>query len=112
MHGKSLFMDSPEPSLDQTNTYGALDGVQNFLNTYPDSQYKEECNQIVDQMRRKLEMKAYDNTKLYYKIGDYKAAIVGFNNFKNEYPASEYNEEFAFLKIESQHKYACKKYRY
>ncbi len=108
LYGKSQFLDSPQPSLDQTNTYGALDAIQLFLSAYPNSSYKEECNQMVDQMRRKLETKAYDQTKLYYKIGDYKASVVAFTTFKREYPESIHNEEFAYLKISAQQKYAHK----
>jgi outer membrane protein assembly factor BamD len=38
---------------------------------------------------------------LYARIGDYKAAVVAFNNFQRGYPDSGYNEEISFLRVES-----------
>jgi outer membrane protein assembly factor BamD len=103
MNVKSLYLDSPIYSLDQTNTYKALDEIQVFFTKYPYTKYAEECNKIVDELRSKLEKKAYEQCKLYYKVSDYKAAVISFEIFKKEYPESVHNEEFAFLKLDAQY---------
>jgi len=54
----------------------------------------------------KLEKKAYENAKLYYKIRRYKSATVAFENFQKNYPDSDYNEEIIFLNIKTWYDYA------
>jgi outer membrane protein assembly factor BamD len=43
------------------------------------------------------------NSKLYYDVEDYKAAIVSFKNLIKDYPESKYNEEAHFLVLKSQY---------
>jgi outer membrane protein assembly factor BamD len=111
MHAKSLFNDSPSYDLDQTNTVDAMRSIQTFANRYPTSSYMEEINKMSDDLRKKLEVKAYENAKLYYKLGSYnpilyKSAVIAFNNFQISYPDSEFNQEVGFLRIESQYNLA------
>jgi outer membrane protein assembly factor BamD len=112
MHAYSLFLDSPEHNLDQTSTYDAINAMQTFLNTYPNSGYKKQANQIIDQLQVKLEEKAYKNAIQYYRLEKYhggealKAALISFDNFQKEYPDSELNEDISFFKIECSYKLA------
>lgn len=99
MYANSLYEDSPSYNLDQTNTYTAIEAMQNFINAYPTSTYKEKCNEIITQLRAKLERKAYENAELYSRKEDYKAAVVAFDNFQKNYPDSNYNERAAYLKL-------------
>ena len=46
------------------------------------------------------------NAKLYFKIGDYKAAIYAFRNSLDDFPDSQYKEEMDFLTIKSAFLYA------
>ncbi len=100
------FLDSPEYSLDQENTYRAIESLQLFINMYPKSTRVEECNLLIDRLRDKLENKSYHNAKLYYNIGDYKAAIFAFQNSINDFPDTPYKEEMDFLTIKSSYLYA------
>lgn len=111
MYAKSLYKDSPEFNLDQTNTYDALTAVQRFANKYPKSSYMDEANSIADELNTKLERKAYETSRLYYKLSEYnsanyRAAVLNFNNFLMRYPASKYSEEIAFLKVDAQYNLA------
>ncbi|MDH5365577.1 MAG: outer membrane protein assembly factor BamD [Cyclobacteriaceae bacterium] len=106
MYAYSLYADSPEYNLDQTSSYEAIDAIQAFLNKYPDSEFREEASEIINEMQKKLETKAYEKTKQYLKLRIYKSAIVAFENFRNDYPDSKYNEEIFFLKIEAQYELA------
>ncbi|MEI7498831.1 MAG: outer membrane protein assembly factor BamD [Bacteroidota bacterium] len=100
------FMNSPEYSLDQTVTYDALKDLQLFTNTYPTSKRVSECNDLMDKLRIKLEMKDYRICKLYYRMEDYAAAIQGLNNILKEYPDTPHKEEILFLVFKSYHKFA------
>jgi outer membrane protein assembly factor BamD len=117
MHAYSLYMDSPEYNLDQTNTYDAISAMQSFLNTFPKSGYKDEANGIIDNLQVKLEEKSYENAIHYYKLEKYnggealKAALISFETFHKEYPDSHLNEELNFLKIECSYKLAKKSIR-
>lgn len=111
MHAYSLYLTSPVIDLDQTSTYEAIQAMQNFINRYPESEYRKRAAEIIDSLQQKLERKAYDNAKLYYKLGRYQAAIVAFDNFTYNYPGSALIEEIMFLKIETQYNYASQSIR-
>lgn len=107
MYAYSLYKDTPQYNLDQSNTLTAASALQDFINTYPDSKYKDDCTRIILELRKKLEEKAYAKAKLYYKtsgfnIASYKSSVVAINNFQKEFPDSEYNEELAFLKVDAE----------
>lgn len=106
MRSFSLYKQSPQPSLDQTSTYEALAALQNFLNKYPASTYSEDAEALIVELQVKLEQKAYDNAKLYYKLRRYKAALIAFENFNYDYPDSRFREELSFLAIETAHELA------
>jgi outer membrane protein assembly factor BamD len=117
MYGYSLYLDSPDYNLDQSNTIEAIGVIQNFVNKFPRSKYKEHADSLIDEMQVKLEDKAYMNATLYYKLQKYlegeglKAALIAFENFQNDYPDSKHNEEICFLKIECSYKIAKKSIR-
>lgn len=111
MHAYSLYKDSPRYNLDQTSTLTAIAALQDFINTYPDSPFRDEGTKLILELREKLEQKAYEKVKLYYKtseaqISNYRSTVVAANNFKKDFPDSKYNEELAYLKVDAQYKLA------
>jgi len=108
MYAYSLYQDSPIYSLDQTSTRDAIDALQAYINKNPDSEFLKEANDIISELQIKLETKAYENAKEYYKIGMLKSAKIAFENFAKDYPDSKYNEELKYLKIEAIFKVAQK----
>ena len=76
MYAYCYYLDSPVSSLDQTSTYDAIDKFQLFINKFPNSKKVEESNKYIDELRLKLEVKSFDNAKLYYRTENYKAAVV------------------------------------
>jgi len=92
---------SPKASLEQTYTLKAIEGFQQFVNTYPSSEKVQECNGLMDEMRIKLEKKAIIAAKLYYDMQDYRAAAVSFNNALRDFPETEKREELEFLVLDS-----------
>jgi len=111
MHAFSLYKDSSPFNLDQTSTFTAISAMQDFINAYPDSPFREECTKYILELRSKLERKAYEKAKLYHKISDFnpmslKSAVISIDNFHKDFPDSKYNEELSFLKVESQYNLA------
>ena len=101
MNGYTLYLLSPIPELDQTETYNAINSLQTFINTYPTNTLVDSSNVLMDKLRSKLEDKAYSNSKQYFKIEDYKAAIVDINNTLKDFPDTKYREELTFLILKS-----------
>ena len=109
------YLDSPESSLDQENTYKAIDALQLFINFYPKSERAVQAAQYIATLRDRLETKAFDNAKLYYDLGGYdityyKSAVVALKNAQVEFPDIKYAEEMNLLIVKSQYMYAKNSY--
>ena len=97
---------SPKSSLDQTYTMGAINELQSFMNRYPATTRKDTCNLIIDNLRDKLEIKAFESAKLYYHMESYEAATVTFANMLSDYPDTDYREEALYLMVMSNYNLA------
>lgn len=102
------YMDSPKYNLDQTNTTESIKEFQLFINAYPQSERIPKCNELMDKLRGKLELKSFETAKLYFKMEDYKAAITTFNNVLRDFPDTPHREEIMFDIIKANYKYALK----
>jgi outer membrane protein assembly factor BamD len=102
------YEDSPISSLDQANTYKAMDELQLFMNQHPGSKRTAECNKLIDELREKLVKKSFESASLYYKLGDFKAAITALNNGLKEFPDTHYREELLFLILRSSYELAVR----
>lgn len=101
MYAYCFYMSSPRSELDQENTQAAISAFAEFISRYPNSKRMAEVNKIMHELRDKLIEKSYLSSKLYYKIGDYKAAIVAIRNSVKEFPNTKYREEQFFLILKS-----------
>lgn len=107
MAAYSLFKNSPAFNLDQSGTLSAINELQSFINNYPDSKFRAESTDLIKELRKKLERKAYEKAKLYYKTSPFnimslKSSVIEIGNFQKDYPDSDFNEELAFLKVQTQ----------
>ncbi|NQU33545.1 MAG: outer membrane protein assembly factor BamD [Bacteroidetes bacterium] len=102
------YLESPRASLDQTNTYIALRELQGFIDMYPASPKIDEAHRLMDDLRAKLEVKSYNVGMLYYKMGDYQAAITSFENLLDEYPDTDFKENVLFSITKAYFTYAEK----
>lgn len=102
MYAFSLYRASPDFNLAQKSSIEAMTAMQTFLNQYPQSKYREQAIQVITECQGKLERKYYENAKLYLKLRYYKAALVAFDTFKENFPDSQYLEELAYLKVVAQ----------
>ncbi len=84
----------------------AIKELQLFINIYPHSKRVPECNELIDKSREKLELKDYKIAKLYYRMGDFAAAIISFQNILKDFPESVHREEILFHILKAYHKYA------
>ncbi|MFY0644540.1 MAG: outer membrane protein assembly factor BamD [Bacteroidia bacterium] len=97
---------SLEDELDQSNTRMAINSLQSFINKYPNSEYVENCNTKIDELRKRILVKAYNGAKLYYQLGQYKAAVVACRNAIEDYPDIINRDELMFMMVDAAFIYA------
>lgn len=101
-----FYLESPTYSLDQANTLKAIEALQLFINLYPRSDRSQEAAKHIQDLRDKLEIKSFENAKMYLEIGDFKSAVIAFKNSMRDYPDTKFAEEMEFLTIKAQYLYA------
>ena len=112
--GQSLYMSTPEPRLDQTETLAAISAFQEYLDIYPDARYKEQAQQRLFSLQDKLVDKELYSAQLYYNLGsyfgnctsggnNYEACIVTAQNALKDYPYTKKREQFATLIMRSKY---------
>lgn len=102
----SYYELSPRFSLDQEDTKKALDKLQAFINTYPNTQYRGEANELVSELRSKIERKDITVARQYLKISDYKPAIGAFDNFISDHPGSSFRKDAFFGRLDAAYQLA------
>ena len=93
-------------NLDQSNTESAITELQNFINEYPDSERSKNITQMIDELGYKLEFKAFENAKQYYKMGEYKAASVAMENVLEDFPATKLRPKIYDISLKSKYELA------
>ena len=106
MYAYSLYRSSPKENLDQTSSIDAMAAMQTFLNRYPNSKFRDQSIDVIVTTQKKLERKGFENAHQYYRMRQYKAAIVALNNFKDNFPDSQFLEEAYYLVIDAEYRLA------
>lgn len=110
--GESLFMCTPEPRLDQSQTVSAIASFQEFLDLFPDAKLKNSAQNRLFELQDKLVKKELYSAQLYYDLGpyfgnctsggnNYEACIITAENALKDYPYSSLRENFAVLVMKS-----------
>ena len=103
MSAYCYYNEAPVYSLDATNTYRAIKELQSFINRYPKSERVKKCNILIDELRSKLSLKAFENAKQYYTTANYKSAIIALENLLIDFPSLKNREEVHFLIVKSRY---------
>lgn len=106
MSAYSNYRLSPDYKLDQTETYKAIDGFQSFINTFPQSKRVDECNKLIDELRKKLAKKSQAEATLYFNVKQYQSAIRSYNNLLNDYPDITDREYIRFMIVKASYLWA------
>ena len=93
--------NSPEHTLDQTETELAISNVQQFVDRYPGSYLIDTCNMIIDNLRFKLEKKEFEAVQLYDRTDNYKAAVAAGELFMEHYSRSVFLEETHYMIVKN-----------
>ena len=115
--GQSLYMSTPEPRLDQSQTVAAISAFQDYLDLFPDAKYKETAQNRLFALQDKLVQKEFYSAQLYYDLGQYfgnctnggnsyEACIITAQNALKDYPYTSMREKFALLIMKSKYELA------
>ena len=106
MSALCYYQGSMDYNLDQSSTELAINELQNFLNNYPNSEKSKNINELIDELTYKLEFKAYENARQYYKMADYKAAGIAFENVLNDFPSTKLRPKIYEFMLKSKYELA------
>lgn len=87
--------------LDQSTIIQAMKQFQDYLITYPEGEFATESIDLIEDIKNTNEAKELNTGKLYYQIGEYKAAIEEFERFIETYPTSGLVEEAYYEILQS-----------
>jgi len=111
-----LYLESPDPRLDQSDTYAAMQQFQDFLEYYPQTDKKNEVQNALFEMQEKLALKELNAVKLYYNLGDYLiypfpggnylSCVITAQNAIRNFPFSKYREDYMYYVFKSRYEMA------
>lgn len=101
-----LYMQTLRYELDQTPTYKAMNAISEYIMDYPESDRMESCRDMLTELGERLDKKAYEGARLYYKMEDYLASRVAFRNVLKDDAESIYREDILYYIAMSSYKYA------
>src|SRR5690554_3218422 len=94
-----MYLDSPDPRLDQSKTYTAIIEFQKYIERYPQTERAEQAKNYLFELQEKLALKELLAAQLYLDLGNYmgnnyEAAVVTAREAIEAYPFSIYLEEY------------------
>ena len=109
--GQALYLDTPEPRLDQSGTYTAIQQLQMFMEYFPQSSRKEEAQNMIFALQDKLVMKEYLSAKMYYNLGNYLgnnylSCVITAQNALKDYPYTNLREDLSILILRAKYEMA------
>ena len=109
--GKALYLDTPEPKLDQSSTYKAIQELQMFMEYFPRSERRELAQNMIFELQDKLVMKEYLSAKLYYNLGNYmgnnyQSCVITAQNALKDYPYTNLREDLSILILRAKYELA------
>ena len=113
-HG--LYLISPDPRLDQSETFKAMEQFQDFVEIYPQSELKDLAQIALFELQEKLARKELMAARLYYNLGNYTiipfaggnylSCVITAQNAIRSYPHSRNREELMYYIFKSKYEMA------
>ena len=101
-----LYRQTLRYELDQTPTYKAINEISAYILDFPETDRMQECRDMLVDLNNRLDKKAYESAKLYYKMEDYLASRVAFKNVLKDDAENIYREDILYYIAMSSYKYA------
>jgi len=101
-----LYNSSLRYELDQSSSVQTITAIGEYLTNYPQTQHLDACRDILAELGERMDRKAYEGAKLYYKMEDYMAARVALKNVLKDDADNKFREEILYYTAKSSYKYA------
>lgn len=101
-----LYRSTLRYELDQVPTHNAISVISQYMVENPNNSHTAICQRMLKELNDRLDRKAYENARLYYKMEDYKAARVALRNVLKDDADNIYREDILYYIAMSSYKYA------
>ena len=101
-----LYLQTLRYELDQSPTYKAMNAISEYILEFPKSSHAQSCRDMLIDLNARLDRKAYEGARLYYKMEDYLASRVAFRNVLKDDSENMYREDILYYIAMSSYKYA------
>tara|TARA_Y100001970_G_C14071116_1_gene769486 strand:- start:317 stop:1132 length:816 start_codon:yes stop_codon:yes gene_type:complete len=78
---------------DQSKTFLAISSIQEFLDNFPYSSYKDEAYEMIQNLRERIAKKHFENGRLYLKMKKFDSAMYYFDIVISDYYDTKYSDE-------------------
>ena len=106
-----MYLDSPDPKLDQSKTYTAIAEFQKYIEKYPQTERAEQARNYMFELQEKLAYKDLLAAQLYLNLGNYKgnnyeAAVTTAREAMKIYPYSIHMEDYQITILRARYEFA------
>ena len=101
-----LYRQTLRYELDQAPTYKAMNAISEYVLEFPDNSHMQDCKDMLEELNARLDRKAYEAAKLYYKMEDYLASRIAFRNVLKDDAENIFREDILYYIAMSSYKYA------
>lgn len=106
-----MYLDSPDPRLDQTKTYRAISEFQKYIERYPQTERSEQAKNYLFELQEKLAYKELLAAQLYLNLGNYmgnnyESAVITAREAMKSYPYSKYLEDYQITILRARYEFA------
>jgi outer membrane protein assembly factor BamD len=101
-----LYRSTLRWELDQAPTYKTISEISEYILDFPENENMQKCKDMLEDLNWRLDKKAYEAAKLYYKMEDYLASRIAFRNVLKDDADNVYREDILYYVAMSSYKYA------
>lgn len=101
-----LYRQTLRYELDQSPTYVAINAIAEYMAEYPEATNIKICQEMLDDLNERLDTKAFEAARLYYKMEDYIASRVSFRNVLKDDSENVFREDILYYIAMSSYRYA------
>ncbi len=100
--GEAYYKSSLSYDRDQRETRYAIDVFNGFAQIYAADSLVDTARQRVRELRGKLAEREYETAELYWKMEDYKSALIYYERVIDQYPDTQYFDPASAGKLRAQ----------
>jgi outer membrane protein assembly factor BamD len=106
-----MYLASPDPRLDQTNTYLAITEFQRFIDRFPQIERAQQAISYLFELQEKLAYKELRSAQLYLNLGsfmgnNYESAVITAREAMRSYPFSIHIEDYQMIILRARYQFA------